>query len=56
MAEGQHVTGFLEWPIAPVAYFMSLLSGLTTVILAVITLRKLGAGGAAPRPDRVEGL
>ncbi len=36
MAEGQHITGFLEWPIAPMAYFMSVLSGLTTVTLVVL--------------------
>lgn len=54
MAEGQHITGFLEWPIAPIAYFMSVLSGLTTVILIVLTWHKLtgrqgryaGRGGA----------
>jgi TRAP-type C4-dicarboxylate transport system permease small subunit len=46
MAEGQHITGFLEWPIAPIAYFMAVLSGLTTLILLAITLNKLIGGGA----------
>jgi TRAP-type C4-dicarboxylate transport system permease small subunit len=37
MAEGQHITGFLEWPIAPIAYFMAVLSGLSTLILVLLT-------------------
>lgn len=41
MAEGQHITGFLEWPIAPIAYFTSVLSGLTTIVLVVITWQKI---------------
>lgn len=41
MAEGGHITGFLEWPIAPIAYYMSVLSGLTTIILVVLTWQKL---------------
>jgi TRAP-type C4-dicarboxylate transport system permease small subunit len=44
MAEGQHITGFLEWPIAPIAYFMSLLSALTTIVLLALTWQKLTSG------------
>jgi TRAP-type C4-dicarboxylate transport system permease small subunit len=59
MAEGPHVTGFLEWPIAPIAYFASVLSGLTTLILAALTWQKLsgsrgivaGTGGKNPGAD-----
>jgi TRAP-type C4-dicarboxylate transport system permease small subunit len=51
MAEGRHVTGFLEWPIAPIVYFMSALSCVTTVILAIQTWQKfLGGGRAAAAP------
>lgn len=50
MAEGQHITGALEWPIAPIAYFMSVLSGFTALILLVITWRKMI--GAEPLPSR----
>jgi TRAP-type C4-dicarboxylate transport system permease small subunit len=37
MAEGQHITGFLEWPIAPIAYFMAVLSGFSTLVLMLLT-------------------
>ncbi|HEY7457661.1 MAG TPA: TRAP transporter small permease [Xanthobacteraceae bacterium] len=40
MSEGQHITGALEWPIAPIAYLMSVLSGLTTLILVGLTWQK----------------
>lgn len=51
MAEGQHITGLLEWPIAPIAYVMSALSALTTVILALLTWQKiLGRDGDASAP------
>jgi TRAP-type C4-dicarboxylate transport system permease small subunit len=40
MAEGQHITGLLEWPIAPIAFVMSALSGLATLILIVLTWQK----------------
>ena len=33
LVEGQQITGFLEWPIAPIAYFMS---GLTAIALAIV--------------------
>ena len=56
MAEGQHITGFLEWPIAPIAYAMAALSGLTTVILATITWQKLtGRAGAPPNDGEASG-
>ncbi|MEX2126723.1 MAG: TRAP transporter small permease [Xanthobacteraceae bacterium] len=41
MAEGQHITGALEWPIAPVVYFMTLMCGLTTIILGFLIWQKL---------------
>jgi TRAP-type C4-dicarboxylate transport system permease small subunit len=40
MARGQAVTGFLEWPIAPVPYFMSVMSAITTLTLVVLTWQK----------------
>jgi TRAP-type C4-dicarboxylate transport system permease small subunit len=52
MAQGRHVTGFLEWPIAPIAYFMSVLSGVTTIILVVQTWRKLSEFGDPRSPIR----
>jgi TRAP-type C4-dicarboxylate transport system permease small subunit len=62
MREGQHITGFLEWPIAPVVYCMSVLSGLTTIILIIQTWQKFahhrdppsqtqGAGATDPGAD-----
>jgi TRAP-type C4-dicarboxylate transport system permease small subunit len=51
MAEGQHITGLLEWPIAPVAFVMSALSGLTTLILIVLTWHKI-TGHAPAAADR----
>jgi TRAP-type C4-dicarboxylate transport system permease small subunit len=30
------ITGYLEWPIAPLAYFMAVLGGLSTAILLVL--------------------
>jgi TRAP-type C4-dicarboxylate transport system permease small subunit len=41
MSEGQHITGALEWPIAPVVYFMTLMCGLTTIILVFLIRQKL---------------
>jgi TRAP-type C4-dicarboxylate transport system permease small subunit len=54
MAEGQHVTGLLEWPIAPIAYFMSVLSALTTLILILLTWRKV-VGRGAPSTRGLDG-
>lgn len=48
MAQGQHVTGFLEWPIAPIVYVMCVLSGFTTIIFAVLVWQKLFQRGAPP--------
>ena len=53
MAEGQHITGFLEWPIAPIAYYASALSALTTVIMAVLTWQKI-IGTARIKPHGPE--
>lgn len=53
MAEGQHITGFLEWPIAPIAYYMSALSALTTIVMAVLTWQKI-TGTADTRPHGPE--
>ena len=50
MWEGQHITGALEWPIAPIAFVMSVLSAVTAAMLVVIAWRKLTA--RAGRPDR----
>jgi hypothetical protein len=46
MADGQHITGALEWPIAPVVYFMCAMCALTTIILAFLVGRKLFGSGA----------
>ena len=48
MAAGQHVTGFLEWPIAPIVYVMCVLSGFTTIIFAVLVWQKLFQRGTPP--------
>ena len=48
MWTGKHVTGFLEWPIAPIVYVMCVLSGFTTVIFAVLVWQKLFQRGASP--------
>jgi TRAP-type C4-dicarboxylate transport system permease small subunit len=47
LREGQHITGFLEVPIAPIAYAMSVLSWITLVIVAGMIWRHLR--GASPR-------
>ena len=41
LREGQHITGFLEVPIAPIAYTMSVLSWITLVVLAAMIWRHL---------------
>ena len=53
MAEGGHITGFLEWPIAPIAYYMSTLSALTTLIMAALTWQKL-IGKAVSKPHTAD--
>jgi TRAP-type C4-dicarboxylate transport system permease small subunit len=49
LREGQHITGFLEVPIAPIAYAMSVLSWITLVIVAGMIWRHLR--GVSPRPS-----
>jgi TRAP-type C4-dicarboxylate transport system permease small subunit len=52
MREGQHITGALQWPIAPVVYVASVLSGLTAVILVILTWQKItGRETPPPLPD-----
>jgi TRAP-type transport system small permease protein len=41
MREGQHITGALEWPIAPVVYMASVLSGMAAAILVIMTWQKI---------------
>jgi len=41
MAAGQHITGALEWPIAPTVYFLSVMCCLTTIILAFLSWQRL---------------
>ena len=41
MREGQHITGFLEMPIAPIAYAMSVLSAVTLIVLVGMIWRHL---------------
>lgn len=55
LAEGQQITGFLEWPIAPLAYVMSGLGAVTLVILLIMIWQHLRGGTAsAARPaDKV---
>jgi TRAP-type C4-dicarboxylate transport system permease small subunit len=48
MWQGQHVTGFLEWPIAPIVYVMCVLSGFTTIIFAGLLWQRLFRRGAPP--------
>jgi TRAP-type C4-dicarboxylate transport system permease small subunit len=47
LREGQHITGFLEVPIAPIAYAMSVLSWITLVVVLAMIWRHLR--GASPR-------
>ena len=35
----QAITGYLEWPVAPIAYFMSVLAGLSTLLIAMLLWR-----------------
>jgi TRAP-type C4-dicarboxylate transport system permease small subunit len=53
MREGQHITGALQWPIAPVVYVASVLSGFTAAILAFLTWRQL-VGHAVPLAGVIE--
>lgn len=49
MNEGQHLTGALQWPIAPVVYASSVLSGFAAAILAFLTWQDVVG---RPRPPR----
>jgi TRAP-type C4-dicarboxylate transport system permease small subunit len=48
MWAGKHVTGFLEWPIAPIVYVMSVLSGFTTIIFIMLVWQKIFRRPAPP--------
>jgi TRAP-type C4-dicarboxylate transport system permease small subunit len=48
LREGQHITGFLEAPIAPIAYAMSVLSWITLVVLAGMIWRHLRRAQSGP--------
>ncbi|MDE0334630.1 MAG: TRAP transporter small permease [Defluviicoccus sp.] len=37
----QAITGYLEWPVAPIAYFMSVLAGLSTLLILMLLWRAL---------------
>lgn len=47
MREGQYLTGALQWPIAPVVYVASVLSGFAAAILAFLTWQDV-AGRSRP--------
>lgn len=53
LAETEAITGFLLWPIAPIAYAMSLLSGVALMLLCLLLWSGLRNGTAAPDADRV---
>lgn len=46
----QAITGYLEWPVAPIAYFMSVLAGLSALLIAMLLWRAV-----AGRPYPVHG-
>jgi TRAP-type C4-dicarboxylate transport system permease small subunit len=48
MWAGKHVTGFLEWPIAPIVYVMSALSGFTTIVFVMLVWQKIFRRPAPP--------
>ena len=49
LAEGQQVTGYLEWPLAPLAYAMAILAGIAFLtVLAMIWTHLRGGGNAGP--------
>ena len=35
----QAITGYLEWPVAPIAYFMSVLAGLASLLIVMLLWR-----------------
>ena len=54
LADGDQITGFLEWPIAPIAYAMSVLAAITLVIVLVLIWRHLRGEDIAARPADTE--
>ena len=50
----QAITGYLEWPVAPIAYFMSVLAGLSTLLIAMLLWRAV-AGRPYPAYDDHDG-
>ena len=53
LAAGGQVTGFLEWPLAPLVYVMSVLSGVTVLVyLVLIAEAALGLRNASPPADQ----
>ena len=44
----QAITGYLEWPVAPIAYFMSVLAGLASLLVVLLLWR---AVAGKPYPD-----
>jgi TRAP-type C4-dicarboxylate transport system permease small subunit len=48
LARGGQVTGFLEWPLAPLVYLMSAMCGVT-VLVYVAMIVELASGRARPR-------
>ena len=47
LADGEQITGFLEWPIAPIAYAMSVLAAVAFVFVLMMTWQHL-RGESAP--------
>lgn len=37
----QAITGYLEWPVAPIAYFMSVLAGLSALLIVMLLWRAI---------------
>ncbi len=50
LAEGKQVTGYLEWPIAPLAYAMSVLAGVAFLTVLAMIWRHVANGGSAAAP------
>jgi len=50
LADGGQVTGFLEWPLAPLGYLMSGLCGLSVLIYLAMLWEQLRGLRLAQRP------
>ena len=50
LADGDQITGFLEWPIAPIAYAMSVLAAVAFVFVLVMLWQHLRGEEAATSP------